>query len=96
MTELKSREVTALLQRIEAHKFDEMQNELGQDLNNIARKKKDAELGTGTDIEVAQEKIQSLQEQLMEIRGCHIQELEELKVQCDVDVAEAHREMSQQ
>lgn len=85
-----------MLQRIEAHKFDEMQIELGQDLNNIARKKKDSELGTGTDIEVAQEKIQSLQEQLMEIRGCHIQELEELKVQCDVDVAEAHREMSQQ
>ena len=32
----------------------------------------------------------------MEIRGCHIQELEELRVQCDLEVAEARRELNQQ
>jgi len=32
----------------------------------------------------------------MEVRGCHLQELEELKVQCDLEVAEARRELSHQ
>ena len=32
----------------------------------------------------------------MEIRGSHIQELEELKVQYDLELAEAKRELSQQ
>lgn len=32
----------------------------------------------------------------MEIREYQIQELEELKIQCDLDVAEARRELSKQ
>ena len=94
VADLKAREVTSLLQRIEAHKFDNAQSQMGQDLQSIAdRKAKDYATDSS---EVANQKIQRLQEQLMEIRGCHIQELEELKVQCDIDVAEARREISQQ
>ena len=91
---MKTREVTNLLQRIESHRLDGMQTQLGQDLQQIAQKKKDAVFGIGD--EQANQKIQILQEQLMEIRGCQIQELEELKVQCDLDVAEARRELSKQ
>ena len=32
----------------------------------------------------------------MEIRGFHIQELDEMKVQCDLEVAEARREINTQ
>lgn len=93
--ELKSREVATLLQRVESQKFDQMQRQLGSDLDAIAKKKMSEVNGDYGD-EAAQQKIQALQEQLMELRGGHIQELEELKVQCDVDVAEARRELSQQ
>ena len=68
---------------------------MGKDLQNIAQKKKDALFGGMAD-EQANQKIQQLQEQLMEIRGCHIQELEEMKVQCDLEVAEARRDLSKQ
>ena len=88
--EMKSREVTTLLQRIESQKFDNMQKQVGSELDILTKRRTENAFD-----EAAQQKIQSLQEQLMEIRGGHIQELEELKVQCDVDVAEARREISQ-
>ena len=68
--DLKQREITSLQQRLQANKFDEMQSQLGKDLNHIAQKKRDAANGVGE--EFANHKIQQLQEQLMDIRGSHI------------------------
>ena len=64
---MKSREVTTLLQRIESQKFDNMQKQVGSELDILTKRRTENAFD-----EAAQQKIQSLQEQLMEIRGGHI------------------------
>ena len=56
VADLKTREVSSLLQRVEAHKFDDMQTSLGKDLQDMAQKKKDALFGGMAD-EQANQKI---------------------------------------
>lgn len=49
-----------------------------------------------TKIRQLEKQVQSLQERLMDVQGCHIQELEEIKVASEVELVEAKRELTQQ
>ena len=61
-------------QRVETHKIDDAFED------EVLQNRMKSKSGSGEENEYQSRKIQQLQEQLMEIRGSHIQELEELKV----------------